>query len=316
MMSKVAEGLWTAGFVWSVSLVLSLGVWASAETLIPDWDTPFILSWNRAILSEVVAGSIFDAITVLLVFAMFLPLLYSAQTSPRWRMPWLASLTVLRGAWVWFFYQIVLDVPGLAILAAQTVPFALGLNRMLATNNTDILGLPREAAVPEPGWSDAGRIVVKRLRSLSEFTRLALFCAAVLSCAHSLMASAVLISHSVAAYDFGVRFEEPPDLTSILLMPLIFLLPVWPLLLAPALFRRTRLKPENRKTALYMLVGAACVLALPMSILSFAGLDELFSSAPDAGQGIGIAIGVFTFGPSLFVAGFGALIGFIAARLR
>lgn len=317
MMSKVVEGLWTAGVVWIVGHALTLGVAALMAHLSADRDTPLIPYWRGATPSDVIAGSVFDAITLFLVFAMFLPLLYSAQRSPRWRLPLLASLTVVRGAWVWFFFELKLDGPHLAILAAQMLPFVLGLDRMRVTNNTDILGLPRGTAVREPGWRDARQCVLLRLRSTSEFTHLALISAAVLACAHSLIVSGVLVAHRVAGYDYGGRIENvPPFIPDILFMPLLFLLPVWPLLLAPALYRRTRAKPENSRTALFMLVGAACVLSLPMSFMSVGAVDETFSSAPDAGQGVGVAIGVFTFVLAPVVAGFGALIGFIAARLR
>jgi hypothetical protein len=313
MMSKAGEGLRTAGVVWIVGLVLTLGVSEFLKTLTADRETSFIPSWTGAIPSEVVVVSIFDAITLLLVFAMCLPLLYSAQTSPRWRLPWMAGLTFVRGAWVWFIYQLELNGPSLAILAAQMVPFVLGLGRMLTTNNTDILGLPRGTPVTTPGWRKFGQTLGARLRS-ADFTRLSLTCLVILSCAPSLVYSMVWLAHSLTGYNHWGYYQEPPTLTDILMFPLLYLLPNWPLALAPVLFRKTRLKPENRKTAAFMLMGMACALALPMALLSIASIEDVFSTAPDAGQGTGIVTGILMI-LAPFVAGIGALIGYVAARL-
>jgi hypothetical protein len=150
--------------------------------------------------------------------------------------------------------------------------------------------------------------------SLSDFTRLWLIFLAILTCAPSLALAVVWLVHGLTGYNFWGYYQEPPLLTDILLFPLWFLLPNWPLLLAPVLFRRTRLKPSNRKTATYMLVGTACALATPSAFLSIGGIGEAISAAPDSGQGIGIVTGLYLPLAPL-VAGIGALFGYLAARL-
>jgi hypothetical protein len=63
-----------------------------------------------------------------------------------------------------------------------------------------------------------------------------------------------------------------------------------------------------------MLVGTACALASPSAFLSIGAIEEFISAAPDAGQGIGIVTGLYLF-LAPFVAGIGALFGYLAARL-
>jgi hypothetical protein len=111
----------------------------------------------------------------------------------------------------------------------------------------------------------------------------------------SLLTLFVWAVHSATGNALWVRFDEPPEVSAIALLPFLLLLGNWSLVLLAIVTWNSRKGGMNPRVALVSNLGALLFLLPANLILWYATPDENFSSHYDAGQGTGLFISLLIF---------------------
>jgi len=121
----------------------------------------------------------------------------------------------------------------------------------------------------------------------------------------SVIALVILISYGLTGFSFWVPVESTKDSAVIFLLPLVFFLGNWPLILLPAfIYWKTRDWDEEPVWVGRAVLGSLLMLALANVPFWIGTPAEIFSDAPDAGQGTGILLMVLAFvSPVLCIVG-------------
>ena len=100
---------------------------------------------------------------------------------------------------------------------------------------------------------------------------------------------AYILNSAVDLSPFVGPLQRPPALMTLFLEPLVLTIALWPFL---ALYSATRDKlieqPAEWRSIRLAMIGATFAMSLPSTVFLVGAPQEMMSSAPDAGQGVGI----------------------------
>lgn len=100
---------------------------------------------------------------------------------------------------------------------------------------------------------------------------------------------AYLLNSAIDITPFVGPLQHPPALLTLLVEPLVLTIALWPFL---ALYSTTRRKlieqPAEWRSIRMATIGATFAMSLPSIVFLVGAPQEMMSSAPDAGQGVGI----------------------------
>jgi len=119
---------------------------------------------------------------------------------------------------------------------------------------------------------------------------------------------AILISYKLTGNSFWVHIQSTRNLSTLPLLPIFVLMANWPLALLPIVIHRSKKNRDTEPIWLPWAILGSLLLTAVINIPFWVGTpQEMFSNAPDAGQGTGVLAALL-----MFVSPFSCIVGLAA----